>query len=88
MKADCDAERYHSLEFHYNELLEKHRLCLECMAKQKSDLDSMEERISILHSENMRLEDDKAQLKDLFGDQVNDLEVNLKKVKQYRKKNQ
>ncbi|RMZ94957.1 hypothetical protein BpHYR1_018383, partial [Brachionus plicatilis] len=82
INADCEIERYQSLEFHYNELLEKHKLCLECMAKQKSDVDSMEERLSILHSENMRLEDEKTQLKDLFGDQVNDLEVNLKKYDQ------
>lgn len=71
------------MEFHYNELLEKHKLCLECMAKQKSDLDSMDERLSILHSDNERLEEEKMQLKDLFADQVNDLEINLKQVKYF-----
>lgn len=71
------------MEFHYNELLEKHKLCLECMAKQKSDLDSMDERLSILHSDNERLEEEKMKLKDLFADQVNDLEINLKQVKYF-----
>jgi hypothetical protein len=32
---DCNAERLNSLEFHYNELLQKHKLSLDCLKTQK-----------------------------------------------------
>ena len=35
----CDHERFQKLEFHYNELMQKHKLCLDCMTRQKSDYD-------------------------------------------------
>ncbi|CAF0722537.1 unnamed protein product [Brachionus calyciflorus] len=80
LDVDCTTERYQSLEFHYNELLEKHKLCLECMEKQKFEMDSLEERLRILGEENKRLLNDKTELKELFSEQVNDLEINLKKL--------
>lgn len=38
---ECNGERFSKLEFHYNELLQKHKLCLECMTRQKADYDKI-----------------------------------------------
>jgi hypothetical protein len=34
-------ERFESLEFHYNDLIKKHKLCLECLQKQKKDYETL-----------------------------------------------
>jgi hypothetical protein len=37
-------ERLNSLDFHYNDLIQKHKLCLECMNKQKEDYETMKKQ--------------------------------------------
>jgi len=34
-------ERFESLEFHHNDLIKKHKLCLECLQKQKKDYETL-----------------------------------------------
>lgn len=34
---ECNSVRLNSLEFHYNELLQKHKMCLDCLETQKLD---------------------------------------------------
>lgn len=41
LKIECKQERMESLEFHYNELIQKHKLCLECMSKQRDDNETL-----------------------------------------------
>ena len=57
-KADYDfkSERSHSFEYHYNELLSKHKLCLECMSKQRVDNDILKERFEFLNVSLLELD--------------------------------
>ncbi len=69
-----------SAEFHYNELIQKHKMCLECMGKQRDDHEVLKTKYSQSELDNQRLESEKAQLQDIFKDQIEDLDVSLKKV--------
>ncbi len=81
IKVECKQERLQSVEFHYNELIQKHKMCLECMSKQRDDHEILKTKFAQSEQENQRLESEKAQLQDIFKDQIEDLDINLKKVK-------
>ena len=36
---ECNLQRLQTLEFHHNELMQKHKLCLDCMTKLKHDFE-------------------------------------------------
>lgn len=37
---ECNLQRLQSVEFHHNELIQKHKLCLDCMTKLKHDFEN------------------------------------------------
>lgn len=41
LKSEYKQERFQSLKFHYDELMQQHNLCLECMEKQKNDMEHL-----------------------------------------------
>ena len=46
---ECNAERFNSLEFHHDELIKKHKICLDCMKKQKNDYERVVTECDQLH---------------------------------------
>lgn len=46
---ECNSERLNSLEFHYNELLQKHQMCLDCLRTQKLDYEKALKESDELH---------------------------------------
>lgn len=77
---ECKLERFESFEYHYNELVNKHKLCLECMNQQRLDNEILKEKYEFLNSELSKMDQDKVQLQDLFKDQIEDLDLNLKRL--------
>jgi hypothetical protein len=51
------------------------------MSKQRDDHEILKTKFAQSEQENQRLESEKAQLQDIFKDQIEDLDINLKKVK-------
>jgi len=54
-KSECKLERFESLEFHYNELIKKHKLSLECIKTQKKDFDILKTDFDLIKVNFLRL---------------------------------
>ena len=52
---ECRTERLQTLEFHYNDLIQKHKMCLECMTKQRNDYESLKKKYEIANVMLLRL---------------------------------
>ncbi len=76
----CNNERFAKLEFHYNELMQKHKLCLDCMSRQKADYDSLAKDYDQLAGKAKHLEEQKLKDRALLTDQTDVLSMKLQKL--------
>ncbi len=77
---ECNNERFIKLEFHYNELMQKHKLCLDCMGRQKIDYDTLAKDYDQSSAKVKLLEEQKSTERDLLTDQIDVLKMKLEKI--------
>ena len=75
------SERLEWLEFHYDDLIKKYKLCMECMSQMKKENQELDEKLNDMRAENSKATKDKNQLKEIFKDQIEDIDDNLNSVR-------
>ena len=74
-------QRFDSLEFHYNDLMKKHKMCFECLNEQQASNDELRLHSERCMEERADLVDEKSRLEELFKTQIDQLDSNLKHVR-------
>lgn len=74
---ECNLQRLQTLEFHHNELMQKHKLCLDCMTKLKHDFEHKCKDYEQINARNKVVETDKAQITSFFRNEIEDLNLKM-----------